>query len=98
MHYKCLAGWKALDGENYIIIFFFNIPPSFFLLQYSSIHFFSGQNYVALMDTELPQLGEEIRPRYRCGVSPAIIRIITIIVIVHFLLFIIIIMLSIVMG
>ena len=22
------------------------------------------------MDTELPQLGEEIRPRYRCGVSP----------------------------
>ena len=32
--------------------------------------FCSGQNYVALMDTELPQLGEEIRPRYRCGVSP----------------------------
>ena len=29
-----------------------------------------GQNYLALMDTELPQLGEEIRPRYRCGVSP----------------------------
>ena len=28
-----------------------------------------GQNYLALMDTELPQLGEEIRPRYRCGVS-----------------------------
>ena len=27
-----------------------------------------GQNYLALMDTELPQLGEEIRPRYRCGV------------------------------
>ena len=23
------------------------------------------------MDTELPQLGEEIRPRYRCGVSLA---------------------------
>jgi len=27
-----------------------------------------GQNYLALMDTELPQLGEEIRPRYRCGI------------------------------
>ena len=31
-----------------------------------------GQNYLALMDTELPQLGEEIRPRYRCGVSPCL--------------------------
>ena len=28
-----------------------------------------GQNYVALLDTKLPQLGEEIRPRYRCAVS-----------------------------
>jgi len=27
-----------------------------------------GLSYLALMDTELPQLGEELRPRYRCGV------------------------------
>lgn len=27
-----------------------------------------GQRYLALMDTELPQLGEQIRPRYRCAI------------------------------
>ena len=28
-----------------------------------------GQKYAALMDTKLPQLGEQARPRYRCAVS-----------------------------
>ena len=27
-----------------------------------------GQQYLALLDTELPQLGEEPRPRYRCAI------------------------------
>jgi len=27
-----------------------------------------GQRYLALMDTELPQLGQKIRPRYRCAI------------------------------
>ena len=28
-----------------------------------------GQNYLALLDTKLPQLGEKIKPRYSCAVS-----------------------------
>ena len=28
-----------------------------------------GQTYMSLLDTKLPQLGEEPRPRYRCAVS-----------------------------
>jgi len=27
-----------------------------------------GQQYLALLDTKLPQLGEELKPRYRCGI------------------------------
>ena len=29
-----------------------------------------GETYMSLLDTKLPQLGEEARPRYRCAVSP----------------------------
>ena len=29
----------------------------------------SGETYMSLLDTKLPQLGEEARPRYRCAVS-----------------------------
>ncbi len=28
-----------------------------------------GQTYMSLLDTKLPQLGEEPRPRYRCAVG-----------------------------
>ena len=28
-----------------------------------------GETYMSLLDTKLPQLGEEARPRYRCAVS-----------------------------
>lgn len=28
-----------------------------------------GESYLSLLDTKLPQLGEEPRPRYRCAVS-----------------------------
>lgn len=29
----------------------------------------NGETYMSLLDTKLPQLGEEPRPRYRCAVS-----------------------------
>jgi len=29
----------------------------------------NGETYMSLLDTKLPQLGEEARPRYRCAVS-----------------------------
>ena len=28
-----------------------------------------GETYMSLLDTKLPQLGEDPRPRYRCAVS-----------------------------
>ena len=27
-----------------------------------------GETYLSLLDTKLPQIGEEARPRYRCAV------------------------------
>ena len=34
----------------------------------------NGETYMSLLDTKLPQLGEEARPRYRCAVRQIQIR------------------------
>ena len=56
------------------IFHFFFFPPSLALdMSFQCLGSWPGENgetYMSLLDTKLPQLGEEPRPRYRCAVSP----------------------------
>ena len=61
---------------NYFIsnssIYFYNLAFSFLDMSFQCLGSWAGDNgetYMSLLDTQLPQLDEDPRPRYRCAVS-----------------------------
>ena len=52
---------------NYLLLIFFAEMSFQCLASWQSDT--QGETYMSLLDTKLPQLGEEARPRYRCAVS-----------------------------